>query len=65
MTQPMLPTLNLTAPRIAKCCYCNTQLRSDGSQGNLAFFEDLSGETVPVRVPQPMDRFYCGCRGWD
>lgn len=40
--------------RIAKCCYCNKETKSDL---NLPFFE--------YKPNEKFDEYYCGCYGWD
>jgi hypothetical protein len=48
------PNPPLLADRTAKCAYCP---KSRPSSLMLAFFE--------YRAEHTLDRFYCGCRGWD
>ncbi len=40
--------------RQAKCCYCKTQVKSSF---RLPFFE--------YQAKAELDRYYCGCFGWD
>lgn len=43
-----------TKTRMAKCSYCNQKTISDKT---LPFFSERPHDVV--------DRYYCGCRGWD
>nr|BDD45027.1 hypothetical protein 16 [Bacillaceae bacterium] len=40
--------------RVAQCCYCSNETKSDF---NLPFFE--------YKPTWKVDKYYCGCYGWD